>query len=418
MRSFPSPPPPESIEATGLSPALVEELVLKHLLGLGEFKLADVAARVKLPVSLIEGVLDEHRREQLIEVKGSASYAKTSYLFRLTDAGRKKGQELLRLCRYAGPAPVALDKYREMVKRQMLGGRVGGDEALRTALSGLVVDEEIIRRLGPAISSGQAIYLNGPAGNGKSSIAEAVGRALPDAILVPHAVAVGGEIISVFDPVCHEALQEPAEAQECDARWVRSRRPVVNAGGELSLKMLDLTFSQLSGYYEASLQMKANNGLFIIDDFGRQQSDPTTILNRWVVPLERRIDHMTLESGMRFLIPFDVLVIFSSDLQPEELVHEAFQRRLRYKIRIERPSSGNYREIFQRVCRARGVDFCPDAFRYLEEEWYGARGIERSACHPRDLIDHVVTCARYFSRPVELTTETLGAACSDYFAAP
>ena len=415
MRSFRSPPPPESIEASGLSQSLVEELVLKHLLLMGEFRLADVAARVKLPLSLIEGVLDELRREQLVEVKGSASYAKTSYLFRLTEAGQRKGEELSRRCRYAGPAPVSLEQYREMVKKQMLRGIEGGDEELRAALAALVVDDEIIRRLGPAMTSAEAIFLYGPAGNGKTSIAEAVGRALPDSIFVPYAVAVGGEIVSVFDPVCHEAVREPAEGEECDARWVRSRRPLVSAGGELSLKMLDLTFSQVSGYYEASLQMKANNGLFIIDDFGRQQTDPTSILNRWVVPLERRVDHMTLESGMRFVIPFDMLVIFSSDLNPVELLHEAFLRRLRYKIRIERPTKDRYLEIFQKVCRARGIDFCEEAYRYLEEEWYGARGIERSACHPRDLIDHVVTCARYFSRPVELTTEALAAACSDYF---
>lgn len=414
MRSFQPPPPPESIEATGLSQALVEDLVLKHLLVLGEFRLADVAARVKLPPSLVEGVLEEHRRERLVEVKGSANYARGSYVFRLTEAGHRKGEELRRLCRYTGPAPLSLEQYREMVKKQMLRGVIGGDEALRSALSPLVVDDDIIRRLGPAMTSGQAIFLHGPAGNGKTSIAEAVGRALPDTIFVPHAVAVGDEIISVFDPVCHGMVEVPAET-EWDARWVRCRRPVVNAGGELSLSMLDLAYSQASRHYEASLQMKANNGLFIIDDFGRQQTDPTHILNRWVVPLERHIDHMTLESGMRFMIPFDVLVIFSSDLQPSDLVHEAFLRRLRYKIRVERPTPDQYLEIFQKVCRARGVEFCEEAYGYLEQEWYGARGIERSACHPRDLIDHVVTCARYFSRPVELSTENLSAACSDYF---
>lgn len=416
MRCYRSPHPPHSLEASGLTQALVEDLVLKHLLVLGEFRMADVAQRVKLPVSVVEAVLEEQRRENLVEVKGSPNFAKTSYVFRLTEAGQRKGEEALRLCRYAGPAPVSLEDYSEMVQKQTLKGFINGDESLRSALSDLVVDESILRRLGPAMSSGQALFLHGPAGNGKTSIAEAIGRSLPEQVYVPYAVAVGGEIVSVYDPVCHEAIEEPEEAEESDPRWILIRRPVVSVGGELSLDMLDLTFSHSNRYYEASLQMKANNGLFILDDFGRQQSDPVQILNRWVVPLERHVDHMTLDSGMRFVIPFDVLVVFSTDLEPKELVHEAFLRRLRYKIRIERPSKEEYLAIFKKVCRARGVDFCPEAYGYLEEQWYGAQRVRRSACHPRDLIDHIVNCARYYGKVPQLTRENLIAACADYFA--
>ena len=416
MRCYRSPHPPHTLEASGLTQALVEDLVLKHLLVLGEFRMADVAHRVKLPVSVVEAVLEEQRRENLVEVKGSPNFAKTSYVFRLTEAGQRKGEEALRLCRYAGPAPVSLEDYSEMVQKQTLKGFMNGDESLRGALSDLVVDESILRRLGPAMSSGQALFLHGPAGNGKTSIAEAIGRSLPEQVYVPYAVAVGGEIVSVFDPVCHEAIEEPEEAEESDPRWILIRRPVVSAGGELSLAMLDLTFSHSNRYYEASLQMKANNGLFILDDFGRQQSDPVHILNRWVVPLERHVDHMTLDSGMRFVIPFDVLVVFSTDLEPRDLVHEAFLRRMRYKIRIERPSKEEYLAIFKKVCRARGVDFCPEAYGYLEEQWYGAQRVRRSACHPRDLIDHIVNCARYYGKVPQLTRENLIAACADYFA--
>jgi len=416
MRSFNSPQPPDSLDGAGLTQALVDDLVLKHLLRMGEFKMTDVAERVRLPVSIVESVLEGHRREHLVEVKGSANYAKTSYVFRLTEAGRKKGREVLKLCRYAGPAPVSLEHYCDMVRRQTMKGGVGGEAALQSALSGLVLDEGISRRLGPAMTSGQAVFLHGPAGNGKTSIAEAIGRAMPDNIYIPYAVAVGGEIVSLFDPVCHEKVETQQDPRDCDARWVLIKRPVVNAGGELSLKMLDLTFSEGARFYEASLQMKANNGLFILDDFGRQQSDPTHILNRWVVPLERHIDHMTLESGMRFVIPFDVLVVFSSDLNPKDLVHDAFIRRLRYKICIDRPTKEEYRAIFKNMCSSRGVEFCPKAFGYLEEQWYGAHGIPRSACHPRDLIDHIVTCSRYYGKAPQLTRENLAAACADYFA--
>jgi len=415
MAIFPSPQPPNSLEAAGLAQALVEDLVLKHLLALGEFKLADVAQRVRLPISLVELVLEEHRRENRIEVKGSPNYAKTSYVFRLTELGRRKGQELQEHCRYTGPAPVSLKDYREMVQKQTLRGAAGGEEPLKKALSHLVLDKAVLQRLGPAMTSGQALFIYGPSGNGKTSIAEAVGRALPDNVYVPYAVTIGGEIVSVFDPVCHTVVETSGDARECDSRWVLIKRPVVTAGGELSLKMLDLNYSHASGYYEASLQMKANNGLFILDDFGRQQSDPAHILNRWVVPLDRHIDHMTLENGMRFAIPFDVLVIFSTDLDPKDLVQEAFLRRMRYKIRIDRPTEDEYLEIFKKECQSAGMKFCGEAYSYLDEQWYGANSMLRSACHPRDLIDHIVNYSRFYGKSPQLTRESLSAACADYF---
>jgi predicted ATPase with chaperone activity len=318
------------------------------------------------------------------------------------------------LCRYAGPAPVSLQEYGERVRQQTVKSATGGEEALRDALSHLVVNEVVLRRLGPAMISGQAIFIYGPSGNGKTSIAEAVGRALPQNIYIPYAVTVAGQIVSVFDPVCHVAVAEPGDPKECDPRWILVKRPVVNTGGELCLNMLDLKYSQSSKYYEASLQMKANNGLFILDDFGRQQVDPISILNRWLVPLERQVDHMTLQSGSKFVIPFDVLVIFSTDLDPKQLLHEAFLRRLRYKIRIDRPTQEEYLEIFKNACKANGMEFNPEVYSYLEEQWY-AQGIPRNACHPRDIIDLIVTQSRYYARTPGLTLESITAACSEYF---
>lgn len=415
MRSFAAPPPPKSLNEAGLTQASVEDLVLKHLLFLGEFKMADVAERVRLPISIVEDVLEGQRKENLIEVKGSPSYTKTSYTFRLTESGRRKGQEVLHLCRYAGPAPVSLKDYREMVQKQTVRGAIGGEVTLKEALSHLVVNQAVLRRLGPAISSGQAIFLYGPTGNGKTSIAEAIGRALPENIYIPYAVTVGGQIINVFDPLTHIAVEPPADAKEYDTRWILVKRPVVNAGGELSLRMLELNFSQVSNYYEAPLQMKANNGLFIVDDFGRQQTHAVTILNRWLLPLERQVDQMTLQTGLKFLIPFDVVVMFTTDLHPKDFVHEAFLRRLHYKIRIDRPTEEEYLAVFKNACQASGMEFSQEAYAYVEEQWYGAHGIERNACHPRDIIDLIVTHSRYYGSLPQLTLESISAACTDYF---
>jgi energy-coupling factor transporter ATP-binding protein EcfA2 len=263
-----------------------------------------------------------------------------------------------------------------------------------------------------------AVLIFGPSGNGKTSIAEALGRALPENIYLPYAITVGGQIINVFDPVCHSVADSPGGTEGCDARWVLIKRPVIVTGGELTLKMLDLNFDPNAKFYNASLQMKANNGIFILDDFGRQQVEPISILNRWIAPLERGIDHMTLHTGKKFVIPFDVLALFSTDLEPKDLVHEAFLRRLRYKVRIERPTDCEYLAIFKAVCQAHELEFDPEGYTYLLEQGYGRHDVLRSACHPRDLLDLIVTRARFEQKRPQLTLETITVACADYFGLP
>lgn len=409
------PHPPESLDETGLDKTLVGELVLKHLLCLGEFRLADVAQRIKLPVSMVEPTLEEHRKEKLVEVKGAANYSAPSYLYRLTEAGRKKAQQLMELCRYAGPAPVSLRDYRQMVQLQTVENLLVGDDDLKSALSHLVVSDDVRRRLGRAMISGQPVFVYGPSGNGKTSIAEAIGRVLRENIYIPHAVAVGGQVVSVFDPVIHLAAEPSGAAERGDPRWLSIKRPVVIAGGELSLKMLELNFDSVSNCYDAPLQMKANNGLFLIDDFGRQQVEPSSLLNRWIVPLERKIDFLTLHTGTKFPVPFDMLVMFFTNLEPKNLVDEAFMRRLRYKIRIDRPSEEEFLAIFREVCRCSGLEFNQQAYTHLLEQWYGGRKLALSACHPRDLIDLILTDARYNASPPQLTRESIQNACTDYF---
>ena len=263
------------------------------------------------------------------------------------------------------------------------------------------------------------MFIYGPPGNGKTTIAETIGQVLPETVFVPHALYVGGQIITVFDPVNHIPVADmPDEETTIDAvdqRWVRIQRPIVMAGGELTLRMLDLEFNSIAKFYEAPLQMKANNGLFIIDDFGRQQMDPQSLLNRWIINLDRQIDFMSMHTGMKFEIPFDQLVIFATNLDPKTLVDEAFLRRIRYKIKIEHPTEAQFREIFERVCRMNAIPFRHDVYEYLIEHWYRRHNIPFNACHPRDLIDHVIDLARFFEETPELHRDTIDHACENYF---
>lgn len=409
------PPVPKSIEDSGLELSFITDLVSKHILFMGEFKLADVVDRVKLPISLINRVLEVLRREKLVEVKGATTYSTDTYTFKITEQGQRRSSELLDLCRYAGPAPVSLEDYQNMIEMQTIKSVVVDEESVSRAFSHLVCKKELLKRLGPAVTSGKAVFVYGPSGNGKTAIAEAIGGLPADTVYVPYAINVGGQIISVFDPVNHVPVASTLPHGDVDQRWVLVRRPVVMVGGELVMRMLDLDFNPISKYYEASLQMKANNGIFIVDDFGRQLIEPRLILNRWIVPLDRRIDFMTLHTGMKFVIPFDMLVIFATNLNPSELLDEAFLRRIRYKIQIDRPNNDEYRQIFKAVCETNGIDFKQDVYAYLVEECYQKYGMERSACHPRDLIEHIIVDARFYKKPAQLTRESIAMACENYF---
>jgi len=409
------PPVPKNLAETGLALSFIEDLVMKHILFMGEFRLADVAERIKLPMSVVDSALETLRRDKFVEVKGATGYATVTYTFKITDMGKQRSTELLELCRYAGPAPVSLEDYRTMVELQTIKSIVVGEESVRKAFSHLILSEAILRRLGPAISSGKAMFVYGPAGNGKTAIAETVGGVLPDTVYIPYAITVGGQIISMFDPVNHVPVEPAREGGSVDQRWVMIKRPVVLSGGELSLRMLDLDFNPISKFYEASLQMKANNGLFIADDFGRQQIEPQSLLNRWIVPLDRNVDFMTLHTGMKFAIPFDMLVIFSTNLEPRALVDEAFLRRIRYKIKIDHPTPEEYETIFRKVCESKKVPFDNEVFEYLMNYYYKRLGVNLNACHPRDIMDHIVDSAHYYMHPPILSKEGIDEAWQNYF---
>jgi energy-coupling factor transporter ATP-binding protein EcfA2 len=412
LKRFPK--TPGSVEDTGLELSFIADLITKHLLFMGEFTLKDISEYTKLPISIADKAIELLRRERFVEVKGASEYAKVTYKFTVTGQGKNRAMELLDVCRYVGPAPVPLDEYKKMVESQTIKNILVIEDSVKKAFSCLVVSERILKRIGPAVSSGKALFIYGPPGNGKTTIAETIGKVLPGKVYMPYSIFVRGEIINIFDPVNHVAAP-PEDGETADARWLLIKRPVIMTGGELTLKMLDLDFNPVSKFYEAPLQMKANNGLFVVDDFGRQQVEAFRLLNRWIVPLERRTDFMTLHTGMKFDIPFDQLVIFSTNIEPAGLVDEAFLRRIRYKIKIDHPSVEEFETIFKRVCEYNGIEFKRDVFDYLMDSYYKRLGVRPNACHPRDIIDHMIDDAHYYGHRPQMTKEGIDSAWTNYF---
>jgi predicted ATPase with chaperone activity len=286
----------------------------------------------------------------------------------------------------------------------------------------LVISRGVLDQLGPAINSGKSVFLYGPPGNGKTVIAEGIGATLGGDMCIPHAIDVDSQIITMFDPVNHQALDRGETGERAvvtddarDRRWVHIKRPVVTVGGELTLEMLDLTFNPISRFYEAPIQLKANGGVFVVDDFGRQRIRPRDLLNRWIVPLESRVDYLTLHTGKKFEVPFDVLIVFATNLKPDSLADEAFLRRIPYKIYAKNPTPEEFARIFEMNCRRARVDFDPVVVEYLQRRYYEPRNIEMRACQPRDLLNHILDLAAYQKRQPAITRELLDAACGSYF---
>ena len=406
---------PKKVEDTGLTFTFIIDLIMKHSLNMREFTIPEMGIQTRLPLFLVDEAIEKLRRDRLMEVKGAGQLSKLSFRFALTEAGKKQATDLLDVSRYVGPAPVPFEEYRNMVEMQTVKSILVDEKRIHDAFSNIIVEEELMALIGPAVSSGRAIFLYGPPGNGKTTIAETIGKVLPGNIYMPYAVIAEGEIITIYDRANHVAAVPELEADQVDQRWVLIQRPVVMVGGEMTLKGLDLDFNPIAKFYEAPLQLKANNGLFIVDDFGRQQVDPQDLLNRWIVPLERRTDFLTFQTGMKIEVPFDQLVIFSTNLEPKNLVDEAFLRRIRYKIKIDHPELPEYKEIFKRVCKHNSIAFNEDAFNYLIENYYIQRDIKFNSCHCRDILDNIIDVAHYHGVKPELTIETISASWKSYF---
>lgn len=406
---------PRTIEESGLDASFITDLVMKHLVFMREFKIQDVIERTKLSLPIVNQIIDAIRREKLVEIKGSEGLSTSTVRYAMTEEGKNRAITLLEISRYVGPAPVPLEAYRHMVEVQSVRNIHVGVPEVKEAFSHLVVSDDMLKRLGPAISSGRAIFVYGPPGNGKTTIAETISKILPDDIYIPYAILVGDDVITMYDPVTHIPVENALPDETTDPRWVMARRPVVMTGGELTLRMLDLEFNPISKFYEAPLQMKANNGLFIIDDFGRQQIDPHHLLNRWIVPLERRNDFLSLQSGMKFEIPFDQLSVFATNIEPKKLVDEAFLRRIPYKIKIDHPTEHEFKQVFHRVCASNNLEFHNDVFDFLVENFYHRLGVKFNACHPRDIVDNILDTARYLETKPAMTRESVTTAWENYF---
>jgi hypothetical protein len=413
-------PPPTTIAETGLQPDALSQLMLKTLVG-GEAAGTALAEKLRLPYSVLEALVQHARVEKLVEVRGATGTGTASYRYALTDLGRDRALQFMEVSRYVGPAPVPLAQYSEYVRACMAARPYVDRDRLATGFADLVVSASMFDQLGPAVNSGKSLFLYGAPGNGKTVVAEGIGRAFGTEMYVPHAIDVDGQVITLFDPVNHVPLGSEAGATSViaaarhDRRWEKVKRPVVVVGGELTLEMLDLTFNPIARFYEAPIQMKANGGVFVVDDFGRQRIPPRDLLNRWIVPLESRVDFLTLHTGRKFEIPFNVLIVFATNLKPESLADEAFLRRIPYKILAKNPTIDEYCRIFELNCRKRQLPFDPVMVEYLNRKYYQPRRLHMRACHPRDLVEQVVNICRYQNRPPVITRELLDAACSSYF---
>lgn len=410
---------PQTLEEAQLSESEVESLVLKFLLARGEATGRAIADQVKLPFIVIDSLMRRLKTERLVAHRSDAPM--NDYVYELSELGRERARRYSQDCSYFGSAPVSLRDYITSVAMQSLTKQRPTRQNLRRALEGLVVSEEMLNRLGPAVNSGRGLFLYGAPGNGKTSIAERVTAAFGPFIWIPRTIGIDGEIIRVFDPVNHfEAPLPEAEGlldtRHIDRRWVRIRRPTIIAGGELTMSALEVTLNTSTGICEAPLQLKSNCGTLVIDDFGRQRMPIRELLNRWIVPLERRYDFLNLPDGKKITVPFDQLIIFSTNLEPRDLVDEAFLRRIPYKIEVGDPTEEQFRQLFKILSPQLGICYNEEAVDYLIRRYFKAAGRSYRFCQPRDLMLQLLHYCNYLEVEPEMRPEYFDIAVANYFS--
>jgi hypothetical protein len=418
------PPVPRTLERTGIPETVLIQLALKHCLFRESFTIRELSEALKLPDPLVEQLVDILNHQKLLDIKPRdlherrATHMLLELRYGLSDEGRRRGEQALEFNSYVGPAPVPLEEYWEWVENQSVQNSEVGEERLREVLSHLVVPDDLLYRVGPAIMSGRSIFLFGPTGSGKTIIAKAIGEALPDPVFIPYAIYVFGQIISLFDEVNHQPVAPSHDLFLQDLRWVLCQRPLIIAGGEMNEESLELKYNPNLRYYEAPHQLRANNGIFVIDDFGRQKVSPRVLLNRWMYPLETRQDFLCLNTGQQFAVPFDQLIIFATNLDPYGLADAAFLRRIRHKIFIGHVNVEQYLEIFRRVCEQADIEFDEEIVRSMMARHYFAASRPMSACHPRDILENLMDRARFLKMKPNLTPQLLDHACQSYFVKP
>jgi predicted ATPase with chaperone activity len=429
------PPQPTSIAETGLTMGFLTDHILKVIYFTGAVSGQRLEEMTKLPfLGVIDKVLEFLKLEEFTDIIGAeGGFSERSFQYIITNKGRLKVHEVLDRTQYAGPAPVPLDQYLEMCRRQQIGDMVIDQGTIRQAFSHLVINERMLDKIGPAANSARSLFLYGPPGNGKTVIAEGISNMLGGYVLIPYAVEIDGQIIKLFDPLNHQVVKQhevghaegvasfggsipgSGAAHFPDARWLVCRRPRVVVGGELILEQLELIFDPVAKVYEAPFQLKANGGLFLIDDFGRQKVRPQDLLNRWIVPLEKKVDYLALQTGKKLQVPFDVLIVFSTNLNPKELVDDAFLRRIRHKIEVPNPSPAEFRSIFQNVCKSKKIPYSDEGLRHLLQEHYMKLGRDLRSCHPRDICDQILDEAKYRNITPAMSKELIDRACEAYF---
>ena len=413
------PAEPRTWEEAGVSEALVEELISKFLLARGEATIRDISGQVALPFPLVEGVVVRMKSEQLLGYIDQA--AMNDYICKLTDAGRNRAKRYSDSCTYFGSTPVPYADYISSVTAQTINNQHPSHDDLAKAFSDLLIDPVMMDKLGPAVNSGRGMFLYGYPGNGKTSIAERVTASFGKYIWIPRAISMDRDIVRVYDSMNHVAPEMDGgegflSELKHDKRWVRIERPTIVVGGELCMAHLELQYNAMTGISEAPIQMKSNCGTLVIDDFGRQQMTVDELLNRWIVPLEKRFDYLNTSNGKKIEVPFDQLVIFSTNLEPKDLVDDAFLRRIPYKIEVPDPSMENFIKLFEIMCRVYKFEFKPDLLKYLLETHYLPTDRPLRNCHPRDLLLQIKNYSLYRKIPQEITKESIDFACDTYFS--
>lgn len=406
------PPTPEELEETDVSQSFLRDLALKHVATLTDPTTATVAEKLRLPLALTDELLYELYREKLIEIRLQSAVGLTRYA--MLDHGWARVARLQSQCGYAGPAPVTLTDYSNMMRLQAMPSRTASLSTIRNAFHDLVLPDSLLQTLGCVINSRTSLFLTGLPGTGKTAISERINAALAGTIWIPYAIEVDGQVIRVFDVHNHRPAPPKNLNNEYDRRWIQIERPMITVGGDLTLENTDLVWSEYSRFYEAPFQMKSNGGTLVIDELGRQRVSCQDLLNRWILPLEKRVDYLTMHSGKKIEVPFEQLVVFSTNLDATQFVDEAFLRRMGYRAKLELPNRGAYAEIFRRAALARGIKPEESMIEYVLSKYDSAER-PMKCCEPRDLLNRVTDICMFEGQPLRLSAELIDAAWGNYF---